>query len=68
MTKPRCLCLDLPIIPLQPRALFRPRKDCPIHKIIAERWDDIHSWQEYDAAMLADKNRLLQTVCEKRAR
>lgn len=36
----------------------RPTENCPRHKILAERWDDIHSWDDYTAAMDADRERM----------
>lgn len=46
-----CVCLDAPI-PRHRQA--RPSLNCPLHKTLAERWDSIKSWDEFNAALLAD--------------
>jgi hypothetical protein len=69
----RCTCLDnLPVIPKWGEPAIRPKATCQLHKILAEHWDDIHTQEEYDSAMIADEIRLLHekrmTDAEQRAR
>jgi hypothetical protein len=50
-----CTCLDyLPVIPGRRGWKIRPRVECPLHKTLAERWDEIKTWEEFYTALLAD--------------
>lgn len=50
-----CICLDLSIIPLLSNARIRPSEHCPLHKTLAVRWSKIKSWDDFNAALNADK-------------
>jgi hypothetical protein len=53
-----CICIDLlPLIPLRGETI-RASPHCFLHKIMAEKWDSINSWKEFDAVMAADKERV----------
>lgn len=55
-----CICLDvLPLVPIHGETL-RAQVDCPLHKILAERWDSINSWETFNAARAEDRARVTE--------
>lgn len=51
-----CICFDVrPLLPLRTSDRLRPSRFCPLHKTLAERWDSIKSWDDFNDALNADK-------------
>jgi hypothetical protein len=50
-----CICLDcLPIIPSKGFRI-RPNPECPLHKTLAAKWDEIKNLDDFEAALAVDR-------------